>query len=76
MFVTRKSSAASSGKIAMRRPVIGIIGNSTMYIGQVVYIQQGTAGNMPFAAAFSLVPILIIAAYLAIAKRLGAFDAL
>ena len=54
----------------------GIIGNSTMYIGQVVYMQQGTAGNLPFAAAFSLVPILIIAIYVAIAKRLGAFDAL
>ena len=33
-------------------------------------------GNLPFAAAFSLVPILIIAIYLTIAKRLGAFDAL
>jgi len=54
----------------------GIIGNSTMYIGQVVYMQQGMAGNIPFAAAFSLVPILIIAVYLALAKRLGAFDAL
>ena len=54
----------------------GIIGNSTMYIGQVVYMQQGTAGNLPFAAAFSLVPILMIAIYLTIAKRLGAFDAL
>ena len=42
-----------------------------MYIGQVVYMQQGTAGNLPFAAAFSLVPILIIAIYLTIAKRLG-----
>ncbi|MHA7000083.1 ABC transporter permease [Aeromonas schubertii] len=54
----------------------GIIGNSTLYIGQVVYMQQGTAGNLPFAAAFSLVPILIIAIYLTVAKRLGAFDAL
>ncbi|MGH1389473.1 MAG: ABC transporter permease [Aeromonas jandaei] len=54
----------------------GIIGNSTLYIGQVVYMQQGTAGNLPFAAAFSLVPILIIAVYLMVAKRLGAFDAL
>lgn len=54
----------------------GIIGNSTLYIGQVVYMQQGTAGNLPFAAAFSLVPILIIAVYLMAAKRLGAFDAL
>jgi putative spermidine/putrescine transport system permease protein len=34
------------------------------------------AGNLPFAAAFSLVPIAVIAAYLWLAKRLGAFDAL
>ncbi|KAF4530874.1 hypothetical protein B566_EDAN018914 [Ephemera danica] len=37
-----------------------VIGNSTLYIGQVVYRQQGVAGNLPFAAAFSLVPIVII----------------
>lgn len=54
----------------------GIIGNSTMYMGQVVYIQQGTAGNVPFAAAFSIVPILVIGIYLTLAKKMGAFDAL
>jgi putative spermidine/putrescine transport system permease protein len=53
-----------------------VIGNSTLYIGQVVYRQQGVAGNLPFAAAFSLVPIVIIALYLAWAKRRGAFDAM
>jgi putative spermidine/putrescine transport system permease protein len=53
-----------------------VIGDSTMYIGQVVYLQQGTAGNVPFAAAFSLVPIAVIGAYLWFARRLGAFDAL
>ena len=53
-----------------------VIGNSTLYIGQVVFRQQGVAGNLPFAAAFSLVPILIIAVYLYLAKRKGAFDAL
>lgn len=53
-----------------------VIGDSTLYIGQVVYMQQGVAGNVPFAAAFSLVPIAVIAAYLWFAKRLGAFDAL
>lgn len=53
-----------------------VIGNSTLYIGQVVYRQQGVAGNLPFAAAFSLVPIVIIAIYLWFAKRKGAFDAL
>jgi putative spermidine/putrescine transport system permease protein len=53
-----------------------VIGNSTLYIGQVVYRQQGVAGNLPFAAAFSLVPIVVIIAYLWFAKRRGAFDAL
>lgn len=52
-----------------------VIGNSSQYIGQVVYRQQGVAGNLPFAAAFSLVPIVVIAAYLWLAKRKGAFDA-
>lgn len=53
-----------------------VIGNSTLYIGQVVFRQQGVAGNLPFAAAFSLVPIVIIGVYLWLAKRKGAFDAL
>ncbi len=53
-----------------------VIGNSMLYIGQVVYRQQGVAGNLPFAAAFSLVPIVIIGVYLWLAKRKGAFDAL
>jgi putative spermidine/putrescine transport system permease protein len=53
-----------------------VIGDSTLYIGQVVYRQQGVAGNIPFAAAFSLVPIVVIGVYLWLAKRKGAFNAL
>ncbi len=53
-----------------------IIGTSRFFIGQAVYVQQGTAGNIPLAAAFSVVPIVIMAIYLSIARRLGAFDAL
>ena len=53
-----------------------IIGNSSFFIGQAVYAQQGTAGNIPLAAAFTVVPIVIMGAYLWAAKRLGAFDAL
>ncbi|WP_051329498.1 ABC transporter permease [Geminicoccus roseus] len=53
-----------------------VIGSSRLFIGQVVYLQQGTAGNVPLAAAFSVVPILVMALYLAVARRLGAFDAL
>jgi len=54
----------------------GIIGNSRPFIGQAVYQLQGTAGNIPLAAAFTIVPIVIMAIYLTIARRLGAFDAL
>jgi putative spermidine/putrescine transport system permease protein len=53
-----------------------VIGNSTFYLGNAVYTQQGTAGNIPLAAAFAVVPIVIMFAYLALAKRAGAFDAL
>ena len=53
-----------------------IVGTSSLFIGQVVYLQQGTAGNIPLAAAFSVLPIVIMTVYLTVAKRLGAFDAL
>lgn len=53
-----------------------IIGSSRLFIGQAVYAQQGTAGNIPLAAAFTVVPIVIMGLYLWMAKRQGAFDAL
>lgn len=54
----------------------GIVGSSRLFIGQAVFVHQGTAGNIPLAAAFSVVPIVIMAVYLTIARRLGAFNAL
>ncbi|WP_291385324.1 ABC transporter permease [Devosia sp.] len=53
-----------------------IVGNSQFFIGQAVYSHQGTAGNIPLAAAFTVVPIVIMVLYLWGAKRAGAFDAL
>jgi putative spermidine/putrescine transport system permease protein len=53
-----------------------IVGSSRLFLGQVVFIQQGTAGNIPLAAAFCVVPIVLMSIYLSVAKRLGAFDAL
>ncbi|EOD78288.1 Spermidine Putrescine ABC transporter permease component PotB [Grimontia indica] len=53
-----------------------IIGSSRLFIGQAVYSHQGTAGNIPLAAAFSVVPIVIMGFYLMGAKRMGAFNAL
>jgi putative spermidine/putrescine transport system permease protein len=52
------------------------LGNSRFFIGQAVYSYQGTAGNIPLAAAMTMGPVVIMVAYLLIARRLGAFDAL
>jgi putative spermidine/putrescine transport system permease protein len=53
-----------------------VLGNSKFFIGQAVYSYQGTAGNVPLAAAMTMGPVLIMIVYLLIARRLGAFDAL
>jgi putative spermidine/putrescine transport system permease protein len=53
-----------------------LVGPSGLFIGNFVYVQQGAAGNIPLAAAFTMVPVVLIALYLALAKRLGAFNAL
>ncbi len=53
-----------------------LVGPPGYFIGSMVYAQQGAIGNMPMAAAFTLVPIVLIGIYLTLAKRLGAFDAL
>lgn len=53
-----------------------IVGNSRLFIGQAVYTLQGTAGNIPLAAAFTVVPMTIMAVYLWLAKHMGAFDVL
>jgi len=52
------------------------LGNSRFVIGQAVYSYQGTAGNIPLAAAFTMGPVVIMIVYLLIARKLGAFDAL
>ncbi|HEY6645462.1 ABC transporter permease [Povalibacter sp.] len=53
-----------------------VVGAPGYFIGMMVYQQQGTAGNLPLAAAFSVVPIVLIMVYLALVKRAGALDAL
>jgi putative spermidine/putrescine transport system permease protein len=52
------------------------LGNSKFFIGQAVYSHQGTSGNIPLAAAFTMGPVVIMIIYLLIARKLGAFDAL
>ena len=53
-----------------------VLGNSRFFIGQAVYSYQGTAGNIPLAAAMTMGPVFIMIVYLLIARRMGAFDAL
>ncbi len=53
-----------------------LVGPPGYFIGNMVYSLQGAIGNMPMAAAFTLVPVVLIAVYLTLVKRLGAFDAL
>jgi putative spermidine/putrescine transport system permease protein len=51
-------------------------GASSQFIGNVVYDSINGAGNLPFGAAFAVVPVLVMGVYLVIARRLGAFEAL
>ncbi|MFN8413141.1 MAG: ABC transporter permease [Anaerolineales bacterium] len=53
-----------------------LFGTSSFYIGKAVLTYQGTSGNIPLAAAFTMGPIVIMITYLLIARKLGAFDAL
>ena len=53
-----------------------VVGTSARFIGLAVYQYQGTAGNVPLAAAFAVVPIAVMGLYLYGARRMGAFDAL
>jgi putative spermidine/putrescine transport system permease protein len=50
--------------------------SSTQFIGNVVYANVGVANNLPLAAAFATVPVVVMIVYLLGARRLGAFEAL
>ncbi|TML67980.1 MAG: ABC transporter permease [Actinobacteria bacterium] len=51
-------------------------GAGSSFIGNVVYENIGINANIPFAAAFATVPLIVMGIYLLIARRLGAFEAL
>jgi putative spermidine/putrescine transport system permease protein len=53
-----------------------IIGTSQPTLGKLIYEYQGTAGNLPLAAALTVIPMVIMAGYLIAARRMGAFEAL
>ena len=49
--------------------------STSIFIGNAIYGTFG-AGNLPLAAALSLMPLAIVIVYLLVARRLGAFEAL
>jgi putative spermidine/putrescine transport system permease protein len=51
-----------------------IVYQGKQFIGNVVYANVGVANNLPLAAAFALVPVVVMVVYLLIARRLGAFE--
>jgi putative spermidine/putrescine transport system permease protein len=51
-------------------------GASSDFIGNVVYRNVGVANNVPFAAAFATIPVVVMGIYLVLARRAGATDAL
>ena len=51
-------------------------GASSQFIGNVVYDSVNQASNLPFGAAFAVVPVVVMGVYLVAARKLGAFDAL
>ncbi|HET8928073.1 MAG TPA: ABC transporter permease [Microbacterium sp.] len=53
---------------------VNIVGGASQMLGNLIYTNIGTAGNLPLAAAISLIPIVIIFGYLALVRRTGALD--
>jgi putative spermidine/putrescine transport system permease protein len=51
-------------------------GAGSDFIGNVVYRSVGIASDVPFAAAFATIPLVVMGVYLLVARRLGAFEAL
>ena len=49
-----------------------LVSPNTQFIGNVIYANH--TNNIPLAAAFAMVPIAVMIIYLAIARRLGAFE--
>jgi putative spermidine/putrescine transport system permease protein len=53
---------------------VTIVGGAGQLIGTVVYANVGSANNLPFAAAFATVPIVVMLVYLAAVRRTGALE--
>jgi putative spermidine/putrescine transport system permease protein len=53
---------------------VQIVGGTSQLLGNVVYTNVGAANNLPFAAAYSIVPVVVMVIYLGAARRTGALE--
>jgi len=53
---------------------VQIVGGTSQLLGNVVYTNVGAANNLPFAAAYSIVPVVVMVLYLGAARRTGALE--
>jgi putative spermidine/putrescine transport system permease protein len=53
---------------------VQIVGGTSQLLGNVIYINVGSANNLPFAAALSTIPVVVMFLYLAAARRTGALE--
>jgi putative spermidine/putrescine transport system permease protein len=53
---------------------VKIVGGPTQMLGNVVADNYGVANNLPFAAAYAVVPVLVMLGYLAAVRRTGALE--
>jgi putative spermidine/putrescine transport system permease protein len=51
---------------------VNLVGSGEQFIGTVVY--SNFTADLPFAAAFAAVPVVVMIVYLLLARRLGAFE--
>ena len=53
-----------------------VLVGKAFFIGNSIYNLVGLASNLPLAAAYAFVPIIIMAVYLTLARKLGALEAI
>ena len=53
-----------------------VLVGKTFFIGNAIYNLVGLASNLPLAAAFATIPVVIMAVYLMLARRFGVFEAM
>lgn len=53
---------------------VTIVGGTTQVLGGVIYQSVGTANDLPFAAALSFIPVVVMLVYLWAVRRTGALE--